>query len=80
MKLAFLVYQCGLANVFINDGVGPKRVMQHAFGPCEYFARGLKYAGYDVEVRHCDKAGDIAAEIWAKGRGETFADAKTNIV
>lgn len=71
-----LVYQCGLANVF--DG-NFKRLMQHAYGPCEWFCKGAVAMGATVRVFHCDTTGDISATrlgYWRSGPGEMSADAK----
>ena len=73
----YLVYQQGIANVFENKGDGREtRVLQDAFKVCELFCRGAQHVGAKVEVRHCDKAGDIAGEHWDKGGGEMFAGSK----
>jgi hypothetical protein len=72
-----LVYQCGLANVFRMGEGPPRRVLQHAFGHCETFCRGLVEAGCVVRVYHADVAGDCVLAGWAEGPGEMFADAKS---
>lgn len=58
----------------------PKRLLQHAFSPCEWFLRGA-VATDKVEfiVRHCDKAGDIAncMDEWEEGAGSMFEDSKS---
>ena len=71
MKKAVLVYQAGIANVFEVDcfnlsdfGRDAKRLMQHAFGPCENYARGLSDAGVKVMTFGCNMAGDIAKQKW----------------
>ena len=67
-----LVYQAGLANVFRVDNFSTapesrgtvKRLLQHAFSPCVWYARGLRAAGATVEVFAANYAGDIAAHDW----------------
>jgi hypothetical protein len=74
-----LVYQVGIANVFkyIHNRQSATRIVQHAYTYCETFAAGLLEAGCTVEVRHCDKAGDITSQPWPVGRGEIFLDRKS---
>ena len=61
----YLIYQAGIANVFVDDAKGKfKRIMQHAFRPCEDFCRGLKYMGATVRVGWCNEAGDIINSAW----------------
>lgn len=69
-----LVYQAGIANVFeVNSfNAAPnerkaKRLLQHAFHPCEWFTRGMMEAGATVRVFSCNRAGDIAHVPWAEG-------------
>ena len=66
MKRAILVYQGGIANVFEIRGRARirKLIMQHAFGPCEWFCRGLVKAGWNVTSMHCNMAGDISYRPW----------------
>ena len=79
---AVLVYQAGIANVFevdcfnISDyGREARRLMQHAFGPCESFARGLAAAGVKVATFHCNEAGDITSRKWSANIEEApFSD------
>jgi hypothetical protein len=80
-----LVYQCGIANVFILDtyqrpespeGRMARRVLQHAYSPCEFFARGMATAGARVRSYHCDEAGDIADRPWVKGCGDLWKESK----
>jgi hypothetical protein len=72
-----LVYQGGLANVFeVEPGKPPKRLMQHAYSPCIWFARGMGAAGRIVRTAHCEVAGDCANVDWTPGRGDIFADAR----
>lgn len=73
-KLA-LVYQGGIANVFEVDDffcspVGRNttiRLLQQSFNLCEYFCMGVSWAGCQVAVYSCNKAGDIANEVWEVG-------------
>ncbi len=69
-----LVYQAGIANVFSCDVLATtpgkrnaKRLLQHAFVACEWFARGAQAAGAIVAVYSCNKAGDIADLEWTRG-------------
>lgn len=76
---AVLLYQCGLANVFLSHGDGRLvRAIQHAFGPCEDFARGLMAAGVPVKIMHANVAGDadIQRDKWQDGPGSMFEEAK----
>lgn len=69
-----LVYQCGIANVFVM--ATSRRVCQHAYDYCEAFCAGLLAAGHSVGVYHCDEAGDVEHLDWHAGAGEMFAAAK----
>lgn len=78
-----LVYQTGIANVFmLRDDAGtiyepPRRVMQHAFLPCRYYAEGLAAAGAEVRTYSCNVAGDCAAVEWTVGtEGTPFRDSR----
>jgi hypothetical protein len=69
---AMLVYQAGIANVFAVDsfniadyGRNARRLLQHAFSPCEHFARGLAAAGVVVRTAACNQAGDIVNALWS---------------
>lgn len=71
IEYAVLVYQAGIANVFAVDclnmsplGRNARRLLQHAFGPCEDFARGLAAAGVPVASAWCNQAGDIKDAKW----------------
>lgn len=57
---AYLVYQNGIANVFIVRGGRLVRNFQGAFNSAEYLCRGLQLAGSEIIVRACGRAGDIA--------------------
>jgi hypothetical protein len=63
-----IVYQAGIANVFsvesTDSGKIRRRLMQHAFEPCEWFMRGLQYAGGDCYFACANYAGDIAGQDW----------------
>ena len=68
----YLVYQAGIANVFLvdrftltNEGRNAGRVQQGAFGRCEAFAAGMARAGAAVRSAYCNKAGDISAMEWS---------------
>lgn len=68
---AFLVYQAGIANVFMVEcanlapfGREAKRLMQGDFRTCEAYARGLADAGVYVHSAACNRAGDIRDEQW----------------
>lgn len=74
IERAMLVYQAGIANVFAVEcfnlnpfGRNARRLMQHAFRPCEDFARGLAAAGVIVRTASCNVAGDCADVQWADG-------------
>lgn len=83
MQKFVLVYQAGLANVFrvqsftlaAGEERGAERVMQHAFGPCEWYARGLQAAGARVRVAACNMAGDVNLQDWTDDLvGQPFSD------
>lgn len=71
----FLVYQAGIANVFETQYANPtvrlrgttRRLFQHAFSPCEWYAQGLRDAGCALLVASCNQAGDIATADWSLG-------------
>lgn len=72
-KRAVLVYQAGIANVFEVScfnanphGRNAKRLLQHAFGPCEWFVKGLAHAGYSVTSMQCNQAGDVTEAQWSE--------------
>lgn len=70
-RKAVVVYQAGIANVFLvenvfetHEGRGASRLAQSDFNSCEMYARGLKEAGFRIESAHCNMAGDVAAQKW----------------
>ena len=69
-----LVYQVGIANVFLNG----TRVFQGDFRGAELIAQGLVLAGVSVKVHNCDIAGDCTASTarWTAGPGELWRDKK----
>jgi hypothetical protein len=76
---AHLVYQGGIANVFMQfGGKDIIRVLQEDFKSCEMFCRGVKIMGAEVLVWHCDEAGDVAGDVhsWLRGSGDLFLDSK----
>ncbi len=71
-RKAILVYQTGIANVFevasfnmADYGRDAKQLLQHTFESCEWFARGLTTAGWQVATAQCNQAGDIAHARWS---------------
>ena len=69
---AMLVYQAGIANLFIVkafnlSGYGRKaqRIYQGDFRSCEMMALGLDRAGVCVKTAACNMAGDIAWATWS---------------
>jgi hypothetical protein len=68
MKMAVVVYQAGIANVFriqsMLDLTGRERLLQGTFDQCEQFARGLACAGVIVRSMYCNVAGDCAERVW----------------
>ena len=69
----YLVYQAGLANVFLVDafdlnatGHNVRRLLQGTFHECEIFVRGMARAGAVVRSAHCNQAGDIAGAQWSE--------------
>ena len=88
-----LVYQAGIANVFKVDsfnmaddgtmkpeGRNPIRLLQHAFDPCYWYARGLAAAGCPVMTASCNRAGDIANQVWTEGLDDCPFRDKAKIV
>jgi hypothetical protein len=79
---AVLVYQAGLANVFSVESFdlspekrNAKRLLQHAFTPCEWFARGLAAAGVRVTTWACNQPGDIVNAEWSNDlEAQPFSD------
>ena len=70
MKL-MLVYQAGIANVFQVQGfmvdksaTERDRVLQGDFRTCEQFCLGAQYAGAEIAVAACNRAGDIGSDDW----------------
>lgn len=71
-RLAVLVYQAGIANVFevqclnMNPfGRDAKRMIQTSFDRAETYARALADSGvFAVASAHCNRAGDITDAIW----------------
>ncbi len=79
IKRVALVYQVGLANVFqlaVGGGGREQRVMQADYRSCELYVRGMRDAGAEVHVYHCDAAGDIAHLLWADGPGDLWREKK----
>lgn len=61
----YLVYQAGIANVFeVYANGNKKRLLQHAFSPCEWFAHGCSISGRRVRTMVCNQAGDIINSEW----------------
>ena len=72
-----LVYQAGIANVFeveyptlsLTERGKTRRLLQHAFSLCEWYAQGLRDSGEGrtstLLVAHCNMAGDIALQDWS---------------
>lgn len=82
-RKAVLVYQAGIANVFMvdtfnmaDDGLrNARRILQHAFSPCEFFARGLGAAGFIIRSAQCNETGDITNSHWSDDLEEApFSD------
>lgn len=75
---AYLVYQCGIANVFeveklslTREGRNARRLYQGDFRAAYMLSRGLQLAGCKVKTAHCNMAGDIIDMTWS----ENFDDA-----
>lgn len=71
IEKAMLVYQAGIANVFwvesfnlADYGREARRLIQGDFRTCETYAHGLQAAGAVVRTAACNRAGDIARELW----------------
>ena len=84
-KSYYLVYQCGIANVFrctvAQRGTSPhyERVMQGAYMTVELFCCGLIEAGAEVSVWHSDVAGDVLdcpQGPWQEGPGGLWREKK----
>lgn len=79
-RSAQLVYQVGIANVFLSEGEGMDskrtRVYQGDYRSAENISKGIRLAGVPVTVWHCDMAGDIALQDWLIGKGELWEASK----
>lgn len=70
IKMAVLVYQGGIANVFaVNtlahfEDQNARRLTQGTFTSCVDFARGIAATGVPVRTRYCNQAGDIINFLW----------------
>ena len=67
-----LVYQAGIANVFIVEsfnlsdyGRDARRLLQSDFRSCESFARGMQAMGAIVRSVYANVAGDCSAAHWS---------------
>ena len=76
VERAFLVYQAGIANVFMvksfnlsDYGRNAKRLLQSNFRSAENFARGLAAAGATIRTAACNEAGDISKSTWSEEIG-----------
>lgn len=78
VKLAAIVYQVGIANLFDCTGhTRPlARLAQADYGTIESMARGLIMAGASVLTYHSDTAGDVSAVDWHPGPGDLWAEFK----
>lgn len=77
VKNAILLYQAGIANLFMAEPQEPVvRLVQSDFRTCEHIAAGLIMAGATVAVWNANVAGDALLQIaaWKKGAGGPFAD------
>ncbi len=86
-KYAMLVYQGGLANLFLVDlprlndyDRNAKRLYQGDFHGAVCFARGLGTAGYIVRTAGCNQAGDITKSSWSAVLSDLpFSDRLVNV-
>lgn len=78
MKDAYLVYQVGIANVFIEEpGSGELvRRYQGDYRGAEMLAKGMELAGVRIHLYHCDEAGDIRCRDWNEGPGDLWSEGK----
>lgn len=72
-KYAVLVYQVGIANVFVvkslnlaDYGRKARRVYQGSFLEAIRFAQGMGEAGCIVRTAACNQAGDITNSQWTE--------------
>lgn len=73
-----LLYQVGIANLFACDDSGDVRIYQGDYRGAEMMARGAQLADADIEVMHCDRAGDASLwrSEWQAGPGTLWEDKK----
>lgn len=87
MKAA-LVYQAGIANVFMVDNFfyqnaekrNAQRLFQGAFHSAIMFAQGMKAAGATIETFGCNMAGDITNAEWTDALDDLPFSEKFTIV
>lgn len=74
-----LLYQVGIANIFVTKNGKLIRLLQSDFHTCEQFCRGASYAGAHVTVRHYEWAGDALqhSSAWGDGPGALFNESKS---
>jgi hypothetical protein len=73
IERAFLVYQGGIANVFVVDcfnlayfGRNARCIYQGNYYGAINYTRGLRDAGATVKTAVCNMAGDIAKQTWSE--------------
>lgn len=80
MRIYTLLYQAGIANVFVQSRIGAphKRVMQGAYRECEGFVKGARHAGATLLVMNVNIAGDAAhwVDSWRAGVGSLWSEGK----
>lgn len=77
-----LVYQAGIANVYIVDcfnlapfGRNARIINQGDFRGCELIAYGCGMVGAIVRTAACNRAGDISGETWTDDlESQPFSD------
>ena len=87
IEKAFLVYQAGIANVFVVDclnlaefGRNARRLYQGTFYGAIQYTRGLRDAGVTVRTAACNQVGDIANATWTEDlASQPFNDRLINV-
>ncbi len=82
----FLVYQCGIANVFkvacfnlAAYGRDALRLYQGDYRGAMMFAQGAGAVGACIRTAHCEEAGDIAGAHWTDGKGDMWEDKRADL-
>jgi hypothetical protein len=81
-RKVMLVYQAGIANIFLVDcfnlrpyGRNAKRIYQGSFLGAQYITYGMGLMGAVVRTAACNRAGDIGESVWTEDlSSQPFSD------